>query len=51
MIACVWAVAKALSFGSHGRVLQHHTIRLVSFFVFEVCVGMFWPSLGFMRSR
>jgi len=31
--------------------VEHHTVRLVSFFVFEACVGMFWPSLGFMRSK
>lgn len=28
-----------------------HSVRLMSFFVFEVCVGLFWPSLGTMRSR
>ena len=28
-----------------------HSLRFLSFCVFEVCVGMFWPSLGFMRSR
>jgi hypothetical protein len=28
-----------------------HTVRLVSFFVFEVCCGMFWPSLGVMRGK
>lgn len=28
-----------------------HTVRLLSFFVFEVCVGLFWPSLGFLRSK
>ena len=30
---------------------ENHTVRLASFCVFEACVGMFWPSLGFMRSR
>lgn len=28
-----------------------HSFRLASFCLFEVTVGMFWPSLGFMRSR
>jgi len=31
--------------------VQSHTLCLVSFFVFEVCVGLFWPSLGFLRSK
>lgn len=31
--------------------IPQHTIRLMCFFVFEVCVGIFWPSMGFMRSR
>lgn len=31
--------------------LQNHTVRLLAFFVFEICCGMFWPSLGFMRSK
>lgn len=31
--------------------LPVHSIRLVSFFVFEVCCGIFWPCLGFLRSR
>jgi len=30
---------------------KNHTFRLISFFVFEICVGMFWPSSGLMRSR
>lgn len=28
-----------------------HILRLLCFFVFEMCVGLFWPSLGFLRSR
>jgi MFS family permease len=28
-----------------------HSLRFFSFCTFEVCVGMFWPCLGFMRSR
>jgi MFS family permease len=31
--------------------MPSHSIRLLSFFVFEVCVGLFWPSLGFLRSK
>ena len=31
--------------------VSNHSVRLVSFFVFEVCVGLFWPSLGFLRSK
>jgi len=31
--------------------IKNHTIRLLAFFVFEVCVGLFWPSMGFLRSR
>jgi len=31
--------------------IANHTFRFLAFCVFEVCVGMFWPSLGFMRSR
>jgi MFS family permease len=31
--------------------VESHTVRLLSFFVFECCVGLFWPSMGFMRSR
>jgi MFS family permease len=31
--------------------VENHTIRLLSFFVFEVCVGMFWPCSGVMRSK
>ena len=31
--------------------VESHTVRLLSFFVFEVCVGLFWPSLGFLRSK
>jgi len=31
--------------------LQDHSVRLVSFFVFEICVGLFWPSMGFLRGR
>lgn len=32
-------------------VVESHTARLASFLVFEVCVGLFWPSLGFLRSK
>lgn len=28
-----------------------HSVRLLSFCAFEVCVGMFWPCLGCMRSK
>jgi MFS family permease len=31
--------------------IMNHTLRLAAFFVFEVCVGLFWPSMGFLRSR
>src|SRR5689334_16359486 len=31
--------------------IRNHTVRLLSFFGFECCVGMFWPCLGVMRSR
>jgi MFS family permease len=30
---------------------KSHSFRLVSFFVFEICVGMFWPSISFLRSH
>jgi MFS family permease len=31
--------------------LPLHSVRLLAFFVFEVCCGAFWPSIGVMRSR
>jgi MFS family permease len=31
--------------------IQVHTVRMFCFCVFEICCGMFWPSLGLMRSR
>jgi len=30
---------------------ESHLARLVSFCLFEVMVGLFWPSLGFLRSK
>lgn len=30
---------------------ENKTSRTLGFFVFEVCVGMFWPSLGTLRSK
>jgi len=32
-------------------ITTNHSMRLISFFIFEGCVGMFWPSIGFLRSR
>ena len=34
-----------------AALVPHHTVRLASFCVFEVCVGLFWPSLGYLRAR
>lgn len=31
--------------------VEHLGIRLLSFFVFEVCCGIFWPALGYLRSQ
>ncbi|MES1910032.1 MAG: hypothetical protein MHM6MM_002696 [Cercozoa sp. M6MM] len=31
-------------------VTTHHWMRLLAFFVFEACVGMFWPSIGQLKS-
>eukprot|EP00466_Bigelowiella_natans_P000248 jgi/Bigna1/66187/fgenesh1_pg.1_\ len=31
-------------------VVQEHTLQLVSFLVFETCVGVFWPSASSLRS-
>ena len=25
------------------------TVLLAAFFVFEICVGLFWPAMGYMR--
>jgi len=30
---------------------SNHNFRLISFFVFEACCGIYWPALGTMRSR
>jgi hypothetical protein len=43
---CVAAIALAVP-----AFFENHTIRLMAFFVFEVCVGMFWPCLGVMRGK
>jgi len=32
-------------------VTANHSLRLLSFFVFEGCCGIYWPALGTMRSR
>lgn len=34
-----------------AALVPHHTARIASFCVFEVCVGLFWPSLGYLRAR
>ena len=31
--------------------LQNQLIIFVAFLVFEVCVGMFWPSMSTMRGK
>jgi len=46
-----WMISAAAASLLLPAFLPSHTVRLLSFFVFEVCVGMFWPSLGFLRSR
>jgi hypothetical protein len=30
---------------------NNHSVRLLSFFLFECCCGVYWPALGTMRSR
>jgi MFS family permease len=30
---------------------KNHNLRLLSFFLFECCCGVYWPALGTMRSR
>ena len=34
-----------------AALVESHTVRLACFCVFEGCVGLFWPSLGFLRSK
>jgi len=45
----MFAVAGATLF--LAAFIRVHTLRLLLFFVFEVCVGMFWPTLGVLRTR
>jgi MFS family permease len=42
-VACVALFVPAMT--------ANHSIRLMSFFVFEGCCGIYWPALGTMRSR
>ena len=30
---------------------QNQSLVFISFLVFEVCVGIFWPSMGTMRGK
>jgi len=30
---------------------ESHWGRMFGFLIFEMCVGVFWPSMGLMRSR
>eukprot|EP00741_Cyanophora_paradoxa_P002968 tig00000655_g2881.t1 len=32
-------------------ITENRTMRLLSFLIFEVCCGIFWPCLGTMRSK
>lgn len=32
-------------------VVPSFTLRLLSFFVFEVCCGLYWPGMGTLRGR
>jgi len=31
--------------------IQVHSVRLIAFFSFEICVGIFWPTMGMLRGR
>jgi len=31
--------------------IQNHSVRLIAFFIFEICVGIFWPTMGMLRGR
>lgn len=46
-----WMIAAAAASLLVPAFVENHSVRLCSFFVFEVCVGLFWPSLGFLRSK
>jgi MFS transporter, MFS domain-containing protein family, molybdate-anion transporter len=45
----VFAAAAVAMFTS--AMVAQHTVRLCCFFVFEACVGMFWPCLATQRSQ
>lgn len=32
-------------------IVTDHLLRFIGFLLFEICVGIFWPSIGLMRSR
>jgi hypothetical protein len=46
-----WMIVTAAASLIVPAFVQNHSLCLASFFVFEVCVGLFWPSLGFLRSK
>jgi len=46
-----WASSSSISFLSGSAWIQPLTVLIAAFFAFEACVGMYFPSIGTLRSK